>query len=370
MKSLAAVVRTPKTPFVLETVDLPEPGPREVLVRVVGVGVCHTDLASRDGLLGAPFPAIFGHEGAGVVEAIGSAVTKLAVGDHVVLAPASDGTCHQCETGAPMYCDHFNALNFQTDPDGPRARLDDGAQAYLKYFGQSSFGQYALAGERNAVKVRKDVPLHLLGPLGCGIQTGAGTVMNGMRPRAGSTIMILGTGAVGLAALLGAVVCGCATIIAVDRVDSRLELARSLGATHGINTTGLTDLGAAVREIVPQGVDYIVDAAGAPGLIQAALAGLGRLGMLGLVAVPPTADRSLELPWFPMLLAGQSVRGFVEGDSVPDIFIPQMIELYRQGRFPFDRLIKAYPFDQINAAIADQLAGQTIKAVLEIGAPA
>jgi len=365
MKALAAVVHAAKQAFTLEEVQLPEPGPRDVLVRIAGVGICHTDLASRDGLLGAPFPAIFGHEGAGVVERVGSEVRKVAAGDHVVLAPDSDGSCRLCQSGSPMYCERFNELNFQTNPQGPTARLAEGRGAYIKYFGQSSFAQYALAGERNTVRVRSDSPLSILGPLGCGIQTGAGTVMNGLRPQAGTSLAVIGTGAVGLAAVLGAAVCGCATIIAIDRVASRLELALSLGATHLINTGEVKDLAGAIRAIVPSGVDFIIDSAGVPALIEGTLGALARLGTLGLVAVPPTADRRLELPWFSMLLQGQRVQGYIEGNSIPDIFIPHMIDLHREGRFAFDRLVRRYPFEQIAEAIEDQRTGKTIKAVLE-----
>jgi aryl-alcohol dehydrogenase len=366
VKTIAATVSSPKAPFVLEEAELPELSSSDVLVRVVGVGICHTDLASRDGTLNAPFPSILGHEGAGIVERVGSGVRKLAPGDHVVLCPASDGSCGRCQTGEPMYCDQFNALNFQTDKDGPMATLAGGRRAYLKYFGQSSFAQLALASERNAVKVRADVDLRLLGPLGCGIQTGAGTVINGLRARVGSSIVILGTGAVGLAAILGAVVSGCAVVIAIDRVKTKLHLAQSLGATHVIDTSEVSDIAAAIRQIIPRGVDYIVDSAGVPALITASLSALARLGTLGLVAVPPSADRRLEVPWFSMLLQGQIVQGFTEGNSVPDLFIPQMIDLYAQGRFPFDKLIRLYPFDQINKATEDLHAGSIIKAVLEM----
>jgi aryl-alcohol dehydrogenase len=365
VKTLAAIAHTPKSSFALGEIELPQVGSNEVLVRIAGVGICHTDLASRDGLLGAPFPSIFGHEGAGMVEQIGARVTKVAPGDHVVLCPASDGVCPVCQTGAPMYCDNFNALNLQTNPNGPKAKMIDGGEAYIKYFGQSSFSQFALASERNTVKVSKKAPISILGPLGCGIQTGAGTVMNGMRPPAGSSIAIVGAGAVGLAAVLGAAVCGCAVIIAVDRVDGRLELAKNLGATHSVNTASEGDLTKAIFAIAPRGVDYIVDSAGVPALIASALGALARLGMLGLVAVPPTPDRALELPWLPLLLQGQIIQGFTEGNSVPDIFIPRMVDLYLDGRFPFDKMIRRYPFDQINAAIEDQRSGNTVKAVLE-----
>ncbi len=365
MKCTAAVARAAKAPFLIEQIDVPEPAEDEVLVRIVGVGICATDLASRDGLLGAPFPSVFGHEGAGVVERVGSRVTKVKPGDNVVLAPASDGVCEQCQRGAPMYCERFIELNLQTRPD-PRwtAPLADGGRAALKYFGQSSFAHLALAGERNTVKVRNDVPLKTLGPLGCGIQTGAGTVMNGLKPPPGSSIAVLGAGAVGLAAVLGAAVCGCSTIIVVDRVDRRLELARALGATHCINTERQHDLAGAIRAIAPRGANCIVDSAGVPALIEGALGGLATRGTLGLVAVPPSVDRTLELPWYSALNRGQRVEGFVEGNSVPDVFIPQLIDLYTQGLFPFDQFISFYRFDEINEAVADLQHGKTIKAVL------
>jgi len=365
MKTIAAVCHEPKAPFSIEAVELPEVGPGEVLVRIVATGLCHTDLGSRDGVLGQPFPSILGHEGAGVVDAVGVGVTKVAPGDHVVLAPMSDGTCAQCQSGAPMYCEAMPALNLMAEPTGPVAMLSDGTGARIKFFGQSSFAHHALAHERNTVKVAQDVPLELLGPLACGIQTGAGTVMNGLRPPAGSSIAILGTGAVGLAALMGAVVCGCAEIIAVDRVASRLELARTLGATHIVDTSDGLDLAEALRSIVPAGVDYVIDSAGVAMLIAQALGGMAKLGTLALVAVPPP-DRKLELPWFAMLLNGQKVQGFVEGDSVPDIFISRMIDLFRQGRFPFDKLIRTYEFEDINSAVEDARSGVTVKAVLKM----
>lgn len=366
MKTLAAVVEAVKQPFQLEYVELPEPGDDEVLVRIVGVGLCHTDLASKDGLIDAPFPTVFGHEGAGIAEQVGRNVTKVAPGDHVVLAPAFDGTCPHCLSGEPMYCDNFLALNFQTDPHGPHATREKGGSARLGFFGQSSFAHYAVVNERSTIKVREDVPLQLLGPLGCGIQTGAGTVMNGIRPKAGSSIAVIGMGPVGLAAIMAARVCGCTTMIAIDQVDARLDTARELGATHVINTRQVDNLGEAIRAIAPRGVDAIVDAAGVNALIGAAIGGLAILGHIALVAVPSVAGRQLELPWLTFLLAGQSVQGYIEGNAISEVFVPQLIELYQQGRFPFDRLISFYPFEQIEQAVADQLSGKVIKAVLEM----
>ena len=366
MKSTAAVAYSPRSPFVLEDVELPDLQHTDVLVRIVAVGICHTDIASRDGQLPAPFPSIFGHEGAGVVESVGDQVRKVAPGDHVVLAPDSDGTCEQCASGEPTYCERFLELNFQAGTNGRTAQLADGRRASIKYFGQSSFAHYAVVSERSVVKVRRDLPLRLLGPLGCGIQTGAGTVMNGLRPQPGSSIAILGVGAVGMAAVLGSVVSGCATIIAVDRNDIKLELAKRLGATHAINTTREPDLGQAIRALAPRGVNFIVDAAGVDALIGMALAGLARRGTLGLVAVPPSAERTLAVAWAPLLLQGQVVRGFMEGNSIPDIFIPRMLDLYAQGRFPFDKFVRFYPFDQINRAVEDQRNGLAVKPILDV----
>lgn len=369
MKTTAAVAHGLRTAFSIEEIELPDLSETDVLVRMVAVGICHTDIASRDGQLPAPFPAVFGHEGSGVIEQIGSRVRKVAPGDHVVLAPDSDGTCPQCAAGAPTYCERFLEMNFQAGADGRTARLGDGRPVAIKYFGQSSFAQYSVAGERNVVKVSKELPLKLLGPLGCSIQTGAGTVINGLRPGSGSSIAVLGVGPVGMAALLGAVACGCATVIAVDRNPAKLALARELGATHTINTNEAPDVGATIRTIVSGGVNYIVDAAGVGPLIATAVSGLARRGTLGLVAAAPSADKALELPWTTILLSGHSVRGFVEGNSIPDLFIPQLCELYAQRRLPFDRFVKFYPFHDINRAVEDQRAGHAIKPILEISAP-
>lgn len=369
MKIKAAVAHGPTREFIVEQVELPALQPTEVLVRIVAVGICQTDLASRNGHLPAPFPAIFGHEGAGVVERVGAHVRKVSPGDHVVLAPDSDGTCEQCAAGEPTYCERFFELNFQAGPTVRTAKLANGRDVSIKYFGQSSFAHYSIASERSVVKVRKGLPLNLLGPLGCGIQTGAGTVMNGLRPQPGTSIAVLGTGAVGMAAILGAVVSGCATIIAVDRVDSRLELALQLGATHAINSTRDPDVGAAIRAAAPRGANYLVDSAGVDTLIGIALTGLSTRGTLALVATPPSQQKKLDLPWANTLLQGQSVRGFIEGNSIPDIFIPRLIELHTQGRFPFDKLVRFYPFDDINRAVEDARSGVTIKPILEVTAP-
>src|SRR4051812_46882945 len=226
MKIEAAVVDEPGGPFNLAELELEEPRDHEVLIRIVATGICHSDLAVRDGDLPLPTPVVLGHEGSGVVERVGSAVTRVAAGDHVVITFASCGTCKMCAKGHPGYCLRFAELNLTgTRPDGSTAYTGAGGSVYGHFVGQSSFATYAIAPERAVVKVPDDAPLELLAPIGCGVQTGAGSVMNYLRPEAGSSIAVLGTGSVGLSGLMAAVVVGCSPIIAVDIQPDRLELA-------------------------------------------------------------------------------------------------------------------------------------------------
>ncbi len=362
MKIKAAVVREQGGPFRIEEVELDEPREDEVLVRVTGTGVCHTDLVARDQYLPIPLPGVFGHEGSGVVEKVGSRVVKVKPGDHVVMSFLSCGTCGSCRKGAPALCVNFLPSNFSgARGDGSTTMKKDGAPIYGSFFNQSSFASHALASERNVVKVRDDVPLEILGPLGCGIQTGAGGVMNTLHPRAGSSIAVFGAGSVGLTAILAAYVCGCTTLIAVDVVDERLKAAQEFGATHVINS-GRTDPVEEIRKITGTGVEYSLECAGIPKVLRQSVDALTMGGVCGLIGVAPMGvEVSLDMQ---NMLNGRAVRGIVEGDSNPDIFIPQLIDLYRQGRFPFDRMIRFYPFDQINQAAEDSEKGKTLKAVL------
>ena len=347
----------------LKTVTLDDPRADEILVRIVATGLCHTDVSVRDQHLPVPLPAVLGHEGAGIIEKVGPAVTELAVGDHVVLTIAWCGKCANCQRGLPTYCHNGMPLNFSgRRPDGSATIRQDGVEISGGFFGQSAFATYALATERNAVKVDKDIDLALLGPLGCGILTGAGTVINTLKPRIGSSIAIFGAGAVGLSAVMAARVAGCTTIIAVDVHVNRLELATELGATHVINATEGNSV-EAVRAI-GGGVDYAIDTTAVPAVIRQAVESLVPLGRCVLVGVsPPGSELNLSVD---SLFFGQTVGGSIEGDCVPKLFIPVLIDLWRQGRFPFDRLIRFYDFDQINQAVADSTSGITLKPVLRI----
>lgn len=366
MEITAAVVREKGRPFSVERLELEGPRPEEVLVRVIGAGICHTDLIVRDQWYEVPLPAVLGHEGSGVVEAVGEGVTKVEVGDHVVLSYLSCGECANCKQGRPPYCFKLYELNFGgARPDGSSAIRQDGRTIHAHFFAQSSFATYALATERNVVKIRRDVPLEIMGPLGCGIQTGAGGVLNSLHPVAGTSIVVFGTGSVGMSAIMAARVAGCATIIGVDIKPGRLELARELGATHTINASESGDLVEEIRELTGGGADYTVETTASPAVFRQAVDSLTLGGVCGLIgAAALGTEVSLDMN---NILFGRTVRGIIEGDSIPDIFIPRLIELYTQGRFPFDRLIRFYELDEINTAAEDSERGDVLKPVLRMG---
>lgn len=363
----AAVVLQPGGPFELNTVRFQSLRPHEVIVRIVATGMCHTDMVARDGLYPVPQPVVLGHEGAGVVTAIGAEVQRVTVGDHVVLTFLSCGTCRPCLEGAPAGCQNFNALNFSGQRcDGSHALCgNDGQLLHDRFFGQSSFAEFAVVDQRNVVKVRPDAPLEMLGPLGCGIQTGAGAVLNALKVKAGSTFAAFGGGTVGLSGVMAAHVAGATTIIAIDVVAERLALARELGATHVINSRE-QDPVQAIREITGDGVDFSLDSTGRPEIVRAAVEALRPRGLCGIVgASKPGTTFSLDMN--DMMQNCKVLRGIVEGDSIPDLFITQLVELYMQGRFPIDKLMRFYAFDQINQAAADSERGLTIKPVIRIG---
>jgi aryl-alcohol dehydrogenase len=364
MKTTAAVAVGPGQPFELRDLELDDLAPTEVRVALVATGVCHTDAVVRDQVYPTPLPAVLGHEGAGVVEAVGSAVTSVRPGDHVILTVNSCGRCTQCLTGSPMYCVDCYTLNFGgRRPDGSTTLTDGGQEISSPFFGQSSFATHANVAERAVVKVDDDVPLELAGPLGCGLMTGAGAVLNSLRPRAGSSVAIFGAGAVGSAAILAALVAGCTTVVAVDIHESRLETATELGATHIVDSSKGSPVDAVMEITGGHGVDVALDATGVPSVLRQAADSLAIRGTVGLVgAAAPGTEVSFETGL--SITRGWSLKMIIEGDSVPQDFVPRLVQLWRQGRFPFEKLIRSYPFEQINEAFADSEAGTTIKPVL------
>ncbi|MCX4094658.1 NAD(P)-dependent alcohol dehydrogenase [Nocardia sp. alder85J] len=360
MRVTAAVLRDHGTPFTLEDIDLrARLDTGEILVRIAGCGLCHTDLAVRGSAGQSPLPAILGHEGAGVVTAVGAGVTDIGVGDHVLLSFDSCGRCEHCLRGTPSYCESFAALNlFGARPDDAGRFTDrEGRQLAPRWFGQSAFAQYAVARARNAVAVDRALPIELLGPLGCGFLTGAGSVLSAFRMSAGDTLAVLGAGAVGLAAVMAARATA-ATVLAVDRHRERLALAERFGATAIPADT--PDLGGELRRHGRGGVRFALDTTGSGELINHALSALLPRGTLAVIS-----RHRAPLTLAPGLLdRGRRLVHLCEGDAVPRILIPRLIALWQRGSFPFDQLITTYPLAAINDAERDCLAGRVVKPVL------
>lgn len=364
MKAKAAIVRAVGAPFAVEDIDVAEPRGSEIRVRIVGVGMCHTDLVARDGFP-VPMPIVLGHEGAGVIEAVGPDITDLAPGDHVVLSFDSCAACPTCDEGLPAYCHNFLGRNFAgvRIEDGSSPLSQQGEVVHGNFFGQSSFGSYAIAHRRNAVKVDSSLPIEILGPLGCGIQTGAGAAVLSLAIQPGQSLAIFGGGAVGLSALLGARAVGAGDVIVIEPNADRRALALDLGATHVIDPVATEDVLAAVKELSGGGVNHALDTTGIPAVVAIAVETTIMHGTVGLVAVPPP-DAMLPANMMSLLLRGTTIKYITEGDADPQRFIPRMIDWYRQGKFPFDRLIGTFPFDRINDAARASEDGSVIKPVL------
>lgn len=362
--TIAAVVHSAGAPFLLEEVELDEPRATEVLVRMVATGLCHTDLSVAAGYIPFPLPGVMGHEGAGIVEAVGSAVQRVAPGDHVLASFTSCGQCDHCGGGHPAYCYDFLSMNLigGKRPDGSHTIHQGATPINAHFFGQSSLARHALIDERSLVKVSPDAPLEMLAPLGCGIQTGVGAVLNVLHPGPASTMVVFGAGGVGLAAVMGAALTSAARVIVVDIVPSRLELARGMGATDTIDARSVDAVEAVMELTSGRGVDYTIEATGNIDVVGQAIQVLAPLGTCALIGAPPagfTAPLGVQF-----MLDGRRVVGITEGDSDPEHFIPALVDLYQSGRLPIDRLIRHYAFEDIEKAAADAHDGTTIKPVL------
>ncbi|MEO6040580.1 MAG: NAD(P)-dependent alcohol dehydrogenase [Croceibacterium sp.] len=364
MKITAAVSRGGEAAPRIEELELEEPRTGEMRIRLVATGICHTDLHEHPGRH-SPHPIVLGHEGAGVVEALGEGVRGFGVGDHVILSGSSCGQCPSCQAGRPTYCDLAMPLCFGGQRlDGSTAlsgAKDGGSGAvHSHFFGQSSFASHAVVPERTAVKMPKDLPLEKLGPLGCGVVTGAGGVIEALKVGFGDTLAIFGTGGVGLSAVMAAKLVGASRIVAVDLVPERLELARELGATDCF--LGSEDgLAAKLRGVTGRGLGFSFNTTTVPQVHSLALECLAMNGTAGFVAAP---RGEWAPPMFAMLAGGRQLRGILGGDAHPRVFIPRLVEYWRQGRFPFDKLLSFYPFAEIERAFADAHSGAAIKPVL------
>ncbi len=363
----AATMRGRGASFTIEPLTLEAPRRDEVRVRIAAVGVCHTDIAMRDQVFPVPLPIVLGHEGAGYIEAVGADISDLQPGDAVLMSYRSCGACASCDAHAPSYCHQFFPLNFGgTRADGSTAlrceAVSSAGPVHSHFFGQSAFATHVVAHRSNVVKVAAAAPLEILAPFGCGIQTGAGAVMNALKLRAGDSLAVFGTGSVGLSAVMAAKIVGATTIIAIDQRESRLALARELGATETIDAAH-EDVVAGIRERTGSGVGYALDTTAAPTVIAQAVGALAPRGILGIVGAS-RPEEMMTLNIIDVMTNGKQIRGIVEGESEPARFLPILIELYQQGRFPVDKMISHYKFSEINQAVHDSETGACVKAVL------
>jgi aryl-alcohol dehydrogenase len=363
LSATAVVSRFAGAPFELEEVEIEAPRAGEVLVDIAAVGLCHTDVTVNGGSFPTPFPVVLGHEGAGVVAALGAGVTGIAVGDRVALSYDSCGRCPSCLVGQTYHCHAFFEHNFLARrDDGTTGISGAGGPVHSHFFGQSSFASQAVASARSVVVLPPDIPFELAAPLGCGIQTGTGTVLNALAPRAGSSLAVFGVGGVGLSAVMAARIVGVSPIIAIDRSPARLELARELGATDTVDA-GESDPVEVIMGLTGVGVDYAVEASGAPVALRQAIDALGPGGTCALVGAPP-GGVEVGIDVNTVLARGRTIKAVVEGHSVPRVFIPRLVSLWRAGALPLERLVRTFPLSEINAAAASAARGETVKPVL------
>jgi aryl-alcohol dehydrogenase len=367
MRANAAVFEKLCTPLSVAEVEIDQPRAGEALVKIVASGVCHTDALARDGDMPFPAPGVLGHEGAGLVAAVGDGVTSVSVGDKVVIGWPWCGSCRNCLEGQPRYCLQLGPLVIAgARGDGSTSlRRSDGSPLHSHFFGQSSFASYSICAANALVKVPADADVSLLGPLACGISTGAGAVLNALRPFAGSSIVVYGSGAVGLSAIMAARLTGATHIIAVDRLASRLALAAELGATETIDVSVPgTDPVAAVQEICGGPADFSMDCAGNVNVLRQAADSVGMRGTVALIGGAP-AGASFSLDHMSTLW-GKKVVGILGGEGRSDSLINTLITLNAQGRFPYDRLIRKFSLEQVNEALEASHRGDVIKPVLEM----
>lgn len=363
LKTKAAVINRANEEYQLEVLNLGEIHSDEVLVKIVASGICQSDEGTRDGSL-APLPAVLGHEGAGIIEKVGSGVKGFEVGDQVVLSFGYCTVCDNCRTGQPSACDHYVELNISGGKrnDGTYRFYKEDGTPVSNFLNQGSFSTYTITNQASLIKVDPNADLRKLAPLGCGLMTGFGTVVSALKPETGNSIAVFGTGAVGLGALMAAKIEGCSNIIAVDIVDSRLELAKVLGATYTINSK-TENLAERIAEITnDNGVNYSIDTTGVSQVMLSSIQVLAKNG----VAVPLAVTKNtIEFnPLEELVLGTRKLIGVNLGNIIPQLAVPKLVEYHNEGRFPFDQLIKYYRFEDINKAVADSNSGVTIKSVL------
>jgi aryl-alcohol dehydrogenase len=348
----------------LQQVELDPPRADEVLIKVSSCGVCGTDRGCIHGLEPYPTPGVLGHEAAGVVEEVGANVSLVKPGDRVMVGFPYCGHCRTCRRGEPRYCENGGKLSFSGYRlDGSGAMRRDGETLAGRFFQQSSWATHTVALERQLAIVPEGLDLDFAGPYGCSISTGAGTVLNELRPLPGSSIAIFGAGNVGLAAVMASRLTAASAIVVIDKVESRLQLARELGATHtllhGVDTVPQ------LKELTHGALDYSIEATNGSNLVAEAVAALGIRGTCAIVG-GAKATATVKLNHSDVLLSGKRIIGVMGGGGQTPMFLVSLMELQRDGRFPLEKLVRFYDFSQVNQAIDDSDKGLAVKPVLRM----
>jgi S-(hydroxymethyl)glutathione dehydrogenase/alcohol dehydrogenase len=349
----------------VEEVELGEPGPGEVEVRLATSGVCHSDWNVVTGATANPLPAVLGHEGAGVVGAVGDGVETVAEGDHVVLSwlPAC-GRCFYCSRGRQVLCDVAMADMFRGTLPGGTLRLSQNGDHLYHYSYLSAFAERCIVPEGCCVPIRKDAPLDVAALVGCAVMTGYGAAVTRARVSPGSAIAIFGVGGVGLSAIMGSRLAGAAAVVAIDPFPFRRETALELGATHALDP-GSDDVTGCLRDLTDgRGADAAIDSAGVPGVLAQAYAAVRRGGIVVAVGLPPEGATA-ELPASDLAREEKVITGSFYGSCSPQVDMPMVLDLYMDGHLPLDRLVsRTYPLEEINEAFAAMNAGDVARAVI------
>jgi S-(hydroxymethyl)glutathione dehydrogenase/alcohol dehydrogenase len=366
MKTRAAVIYTPGEPIRVEEIELDPPRAHEVQVKMVAAGICHSDYHIISGELPAYLPLALGHEGAGVVEAVGEGVTNCKPGDHVVLSfIPSCGVCRYCTSGHANLCNKGAAILMGPQLDGTfrmhNAGTDIGQMCVI-----STFSERSVVPDMSVVRVEDYYPLNKAVLVGCGVPTGVGAVIHRAKVEPGSTVMVIGVGGIGINAVQGAAIAGARMIIAVDIVDFKLEKAKEFGATHTINAK-TQDVVQVVKDLTwGEGVDYAFEAIATPATIGQAYACTGKNGTIVVIGLTPATAESIPISPLDLVLYQKSLLGTLYGDSQPRNDIPNLLKMYHAGKLKLDELItRTYTLDQVNEAYADMLAGKNIRGVIE-----
>jgi S-(hydroxymethyl)glutathione dehydrogenase / alcohol dehydrogenase len=359
----AAVLREVNQPLVIEDIEHGDPGPREVLIRTVAAGVCHSDVHFQNGSYPYPLPAVLGHESAGIVEAVGSDVTYVKPGDHVITClSAFCGHCEYCLTGHMSLCQEPELQRAPEQP--PRLAKIKGSdkENIWQFLNLSSFAEYMLVHEHAIAKIREDMPMDRAALIGCGVTTGVGAVIHTARVEPGSTVAVIGCGGVGLSAINGAAIAGAARIIAVDMVPSKLELARKFGATDVVNAKDVDPVGA-IQEMTKGGVHYSFEAIGLKVTAEQSFKMLARGGVATIIGMIPVGTM-VELHGAEFLME-RKIQGSNMGSNRFRVDMPRFVELYLQGRLHLDDLIsRRIKLEDVNDGMEALKTGEVARSVI------